>query len=266
MPTPSPLPPLPAAETLTQSKLVRTRGDRRSLEFRPGMIQSEMRLSRPDALVLRYARAMMCFVLYQPRPRHILMVGLGGGSLAKFCHRHLPHTAITVVELRADVIALRDQFLIPPDDARFRIVHGDAADYIAGLRASVDVILVDGFDAGGMPEALGSARFYRDCRRALQPGGVLVANLFSYDIHYDAMLARLRRAFADRVSWFNGIAGNNRILFAVQRPDGASGPPSPALRMHRLVTWRRRFGCGFLNRWLARLVVLRLSRHGAAPR
>jgi len=251
--------------------LVRTRGDRRSLEFRPGMIQSEMRLSRPDALMLRYARAMMCFVLYQPRPRHILMVGLGGGSLAKFCHRHLPQAHITVIELRADVIALREQFLIPPDDSRFRIVHGDAAHYMVHLRNSVDVILVDGFDASGMPAALGSARFYADCRTALRPGGVLVANLFSYDRQYGAMLARLRRTFADRVSWFNGIAGNNRILFAVKAAGAdaaasADAAAARALRMHRLVTWRRRLGCAFLNRWLAHWLVLRISRQGQAPR
>ena len=102
---------------------VHTCGDRRRLEFQPGMIQSEMLLSRPDHLLLRYARAMMCFTLFVPRPRHILMVGLGGGSLLKFCHRHLPEARITVLELRADVIALREQFMLPPDDARLRIIE-----------------------------------------------------------------------------------------------------------------------------------------------
>jgi spermidine synthase len=115
--------------------LVRTEGDRRTLEFAPGDIQSEMRLSRPDALVLDYARAMMCFALFVPRPAHILMVGLGGGSMAKFCHRHFPQARITVLELRADVIALRKQFLVPPDDARFKVVHADAAEWLTGPAA-----------------------------------------------------------------------------------------------------------------------------------
>ncbi|MDC8756190.1 fused MFS/spermidine synthase [Janthinobacterium sp. hw3] len=245
---------------------VRTQGDRRSLEFRPGMIQSEMRLSRPDELVLRYARAMMCFALFQPRPRHIVMVGLGGGSLAKFCYRHLPEARITVLELRADVIALREQFHIPPDDARFRVIHADAADYLARTPASADVLLVDGFDEAGMPAALGSARFYADCRRALLPGGVLVANLFSYDRHYAAMLGRLRLTFRDRICWFDGIAGNNRIIFAVRADPGAAAPARP-LRVQRLVALRRRLGLGFLNALLARLLVRRLSRRGrgAAP-
>ncbi|MET3131252.1 spermidine synthase [Oxalobacteraceae bacterium GrIS 1.11] len=238
---------------------VRTRGDRRSLEFKPGMIQSEMRLSRPDELVLRYARAMMCFVLFKPQPGHIVMVGLGGGSLAKFCYRYLPHSRITVIELRADVIALREQFLIPDDDERFRIIHADAAAYLAGIPASADVLLVDGFDESGLPAALGSARFYADCRRALRPDGVLVANIFSYDRHYGAMLGRLRLTFRSRICWFDGIAGNNRIVFAVND----TLQPSRALRVQRLVALRRKFGLAFLNTLLAHLVVRRLSGKNA---
>ena len=237
----------------TPLPLVRTRGDKRSLEFEPGMIQSEMRLSRPDHLVLSYARAMMCFVLFHRRPEHIVMVGLGGGSLAKFCYRYLPHSRITVLELRADVIALRELFAIPRDNARFRVIEVDAARHMRRLRGAVDVLLVDGFDAAGLPPELGSAAFYADCRRALRPSGVLVANIFSYDPHYGAMLRRLRRAFQGRICWFRGIAGNNRILFAVK-----GGAPSPALAMQRKVARSHGFALPLLNRLLAHWTVFKL--------
>ena len=245
--------------------LVRTRGDRRTLEFQPGDIQSEMLLSKPDALVLDYARAMMCFALFVPQPRHILMVGLGGGSLVKFCHRHLPHTRITVLEISAEVIALREQFLVPPDDARLRIVHADAAEYIAAAPACADVILVDGFDAAGMPQALGSAGFYGACRRALRDGGVLVANLLSYDPQYAALQARVKAAFGGRVCQFEGIAGNNHILFALRVPPRLA--PGSALERvasrHARMTRRRGPRLPLLNRLrnrlLARLVVAWLA-------
>jgi spermidine synthase len=213
--------------------LVRTRGDRRTLEFAPGDIQSEMRLSRPNALVLAYARAMMGFALFVPRPRHILMVGLGGGSMAKFCHRHFPGARITVLELRADVIALREQFLVPPDDARFQVVHADAADWLARAAADgplADAIVVDGFDDGGLPPALSSLPFYRDCRRLLLPGGVLAANVFSYDMRHGAVLGALATAFDGRICQLRKVAGNNRILFAVGSPHG---PDDRAARMQQ---------------------------------
>jgi spermidine synthase len=245
----------------TSAPLVRTRDGHRTLEFSPGDVQSAMRLARPDALVLAYARAMMCFVLFVPRPRHVVMVGLGGGSLAKFCYRHLPGARITVIELRADVIALREQFQVPPDDARFSVVHADAADYIGCLAGSADVLLVDGFDADGLPPALGTERFYASCRRALRDGGVLVANIFSYDPHYRAMLARLSRVFPGRVCWFDRIAGNNQILFAVKAARCARSPEGRrALRVQRLVARRNGLGAGLLNRLLARLLVAWLGR------
>ncbi|MFN3791225.1 transferase spermidine synthase [Massilia sp.] len=245
--------------------IVTTRGDRRTLEFTPGDIQSEMRLSRPYALVLPYARAMMCFALLAPRPRHILMVGLGGGSLAKFCHRHFPRARITVLEVRADVIALRAQFGVPPDDARLRVLHCDAADWLARAGAAgaeacgdVDVLLVDGFDAAGLPAALTSASFYAHCRRALRPGGVLAANIFTYDPGYVTAVQRLQAAFDGHACWLSGIAGNNQILFA-QVPAHPGAAPGKALRLLRDTLRNRGCGVGLANRLLARLVLAWLS-------
>ena len=242
--------------------LVRTVGDRRTLEFVPGDIQSEMLLSRPDALVLDYSRAMMCFALFVPQPRHIVMVGLGGGSLAKFCYRHFQQARITVVEISAEVIALREQFHVPADDARLRIIHADAARFIAGAPGSCDVILVDGFDAAGMPPELGSAGFYTACRRALRDGGVLVANLLSYDPQYAALRARVDAAFYHRVCRFAGIAGNNHILFALRaprRPDSGSAP-APGVRRHARLMRTRGLRLACLNRLLARALVAWLAR------
>ncbi|MBB3221846.1 methyltransferase domain-containing protein [Pseudoduganella umbonata] len=256
----------PAASHAPAPPVLSRRKGRLTLEFVPGEVQSQMDLADPHRLVLAYARAMMCFVLFKPRPAHIVMVGLGGGSLAKFCHRYLPDARITVLELSADVIALREHFAVPPDSERFHVIHADAAHHMPRLAGSADVLLVDGFDAAGLPPVLGSARFYADCRRALKPDGLLVANMFSYDPHYGAMKHRLRQAFSDNVCQFRGIAGNNHILFAL-RPASAATARS-ATPAHRLV--QRVALCGALwpglaplNRLLAHWVVARL-RHRAA--
>ena len=254
----SPRPPVPAP----CAPLVTTRGSRRTLEFAPGEVQSEMCLRHPERLLLAYTRAIMCFALFVPRPRHIVLVGLGGGSLAKFCYRHFPQARISVIELRADVIALRGQFRVPPDDARFRVVDADAADWLAGPGAGMqaDVLVVDGFDAGGLPPTLGSARFYGHCRRALRDGGVLVANMFSYDPAYPAMLARLGLMFDDRVCRLDGVAGNNRILFALKAPPGERLPAARALRLQRRLARRHGSGSALLNRLLVALLVAWLAR------
>nr|WP_314540925.1 transferase spermidine synthase [uncultured Massilia sp.] len=240
--------------------LVRTARGRRTLEFMPGDIQSEMLLARPHALTLAYLRAMMCFVLFVPRPRHIVMVGLGGGSLVKFCRRHFPGTRITVIELRADVIALRTQFHVPPDDACLTVVNADAADYLPRLAGQADVLLVDGFDAAGLPPRLADASFYADCRRALVPGGVLVANVFSYDPRHDAVLAALGAEFDGRLCAPRGVAGNNRIVFAAAA-DGAA----PAAAMQRRLARHDGLGTGWLNRLGVRLVLAWITLRTVLP-
>jgi len=244
------------ASAAAAAPLVRTVGDRRTLEFTPGDIQSEMLLSRPHALVLDYARAMMGFALATPDPRHIVMVGLGGGSLAKFCHRCFPRARITVLEVRADVIALRDAFLVPPDDARLRVLHVDAAAYLAHNRNDADVLLVDGFDSAGLPAPLSSRAFYADCRRALRPGGIMVANIFTYDPDYAGALQRLNDAFDGQVAWPRAVAGNNRILFAW----GPGPVPGRARRpVRRGLARPGAFGWGWSNRLLVRALLVWLA-------
>jgi len=230
--------------------LVRTEGNRRTLEFTPGDIQSAMRLSRPHALVLAYTRAMMCFVLFVPRPRRILMVGLGGGSMAKFCYRYFPEARITVLELRADVIALRERFLVPPDDARFQVIHADAAAWMAACaHGGYDLIVVDGFDTEGLPPALSSRPFYADCRRLLATDGVLVANMFSYDRRRGEVLDALDWTFAGRTCKLDKVAGNNHILFA----GAGAGTDGRAARAMQRLPFK------LLNRLAVRLILIRLA-------
>ena len=67
-------------------------------------IQSAMRIDAPDELELDYTRTMMAFLLFHPRPRECLMIGLGGGSIPKFLFRRLPGVRTRVVELSPAVI------------------------------------------------------------------------------------------------------------------------------------------------------------------
>jgi spermidine synthase len=186
----------------------------KALHFSICEIQSRMQIKDPHALDLEYTRTMMGFLLFKPEPRNIVMVGLGGGSLAKFCHRYLPKARIQVVEVNPHVIALRKQFHVPPDDDRFRVVRADGAQYVHYRSTRCDVLMVDAFDSRGLPPRLCSQRFYDDCFEMLQPGGVLVVNLHYGDAHYDIHLDRLRRSFKDSMLVVDDGELSNVIVFA----------------------------------------------------
>lgn len=185
-----------------------------SLHFAGNEIQSQMWKHAPDALALEYTQTMMGFMLFNVAPQHIAMVGLGGGSLAKFCHRHLPASNIVVVEINAQVLALRDLFQVPPDDPRFQVVLGDGADLVARAQGEFDVLLVDGYDPGGIPPRLCSAGFYQHCRRALREGGVMVANIVCAHPQYHTLIGRIRTAFDDAVLIVRDSESRNDIVFA----------------------------------------------------
>jgi spermidine synthase len=183
-----------------------------TLYFEMGSVQSLMHLNEPHLLMLGYTRAMMGFLLFNKRPRHIGTIGLGGGSIQKHCYRCLRHTKISVAEISPEVIALRDHFSIPKDDRRFKVFCEDGADFVSRHSKKFDVLIVDGFDITGQPEQLCSQRFYNDCYNALASDGVMVVNLS--DRGYSALLARIRLSFQNRVVVVGCDDGDNQIAFA----------------------------------------------------
>ncbi len=200
----------------------------KSLYFSLEDVQSRMQLRHPDVLDLAYTRTMMGFLLFVPEPARILMVGLGGGSLAKFCFRHLPHLAIDVVEINPHVIALRDEFRVPPEGPRFHVIEADAATFMETTAHRYDVVLLDAFGPQGLPVALGRQRFYDDCADTLLPGGVLVANLHSAAPDCAACAGRIGRSFDGEALIVEDRGRVNSIVFARK---GAALTPAAGMRV-----------------------------------
>jgi spermidine synthase len=206
----------------------------RRLHFTQDATQSAMSRLDPDSLVAPYTRKMMAFLLMNPNPRHIVMLGLGGGSLAKFCYRHLPKTRITVVEIDPDIIAMRDEFLIPPDDARFRVIRDDGARYVEHHDEPIDALLVDAFDADGIANSLANPRFYAGVQRRLTERGVFVMNLWGKPDRFTANVELASAAFGANALLISVLGELNLLLFASRRPPPKSITEELAIVADRL--------------------------------
>ena len=196
---------------------VRRRGHTTELQFVKGVSQSQMVTRDPDRLLIDYTRTMLGALVLVPRPRNIGMIGLGGGSQAKYCYRHLPEARIEVVENNPHVLALRRKFRVPDDDARFRVVLDDGARFLHGRRGQFDLLLVDGYDETGIPDALSTQAFYDDCRASLAEGGAAAFNLYCADaaVHFE----RLRNAFGDgNIVVIEELRQSNRVAIAWTGP------------------------------------------------
>jgi len=156
------------ADCLRHGRLVRMLG---SIDKTGRVIeQSAMDLLRPEKLVFGYERLMLAAFALAREPRSALLLGLGGGAMLRHLTAYLPDCEVTVVEREPVVRALaRRHFHITRP-----VVMADAGDVVAAARRAFDVVLVDLYDAGGAAET--KKRFWKDCLRALRPGGALGIN------------------------------------------------------------------------------------------
>jgi spermidine synthase len=189
-------------------------GERRYLYFTIHLMQSAMRLATPNALDLRYTQKMIACLLFNPRPRRVVLIGLGGGSLVKFFHYQLPSTHLTAIELNPDVIALRDAFLLPPDGPKLQVLQTDGAEYLITAEKGIDVLLIDAFDKSGFAPTLASRTFLETAFAKLAGSGQLVINLAGDRERYEGLIGDAMEVFDDRVIVVPVREDGNHVLLA----------------------------------------------------
>lgn len=190
----------------------------RRMHFGSDTVQSAMRINDPLGLEIAYTRSMMAFLLFHAAPCDFLMVGLGGGSTAKWVHQYLPRSHTTVIEISAEVVrTAHAYFHVPKNDERLRVLLGDGADYLESHTHACDVLMVDGYNEVAQSEALSTPEFYTACRAALKPGGILVVNLWGSDKRYHEYVERISSCFDGLVLCLPAEQRGNVIVFGFER-------------------------------------------------
>lgn len=154
----------------------------RSLHFGTRPRQSALALDDPDRLELSYVRAMLIALLFIAEPARVLLLGLGGGSLARFLLTHYQDCRVDAVERRADVVQIAHSHFGLPHDTRLTVHIADAYEFCdtesRRIAGGFDLILIDAYDHRGMDETVNAEEFFRACTRLLHPHGALSMNLW----------------------------------------------------------------------------------------
>ncbi len=172
----------------------------RALHFGTSPKQSALSLQTPNRLELAYIRAMLSPLLFIEDPEHVLLIGLGGGTLARFLLEQFPNCRVDAVERRASVVEIARSYFGLPQDDRLNIRIGEADQQIenqARHEASVyDLILIDAYDHLGMDSSINALDFLSACAELLRPKGVIDLNLWgSHPVSLKQSLALLRVCF-----------------------------------------------------------------------
>lgn len=159
-------------------------GQRREMWFNGEgkfFLQSRIDLRDPLAPALVYSRMTLAALLFHPRPRRALVIGLGGGALSNSLHAWYPDLGIDVAEIDPKVIAFAKKYFFVREEGGYRIHAEDGRRFVQGQARQgrvYDLIFLDAFKSGSIPYHLKTLEFYRELRSVLGESGVVVSNLY----------------------------------------------------------------------------------------
>ncbi len=183
-----------------------------------GARQSVVKVGDPDHLELPYAKAMVSGLALCPEPKRVLVVGLGGGTIPSFLHKHYPQTRIDVVDIDPVVVEVAKQFFGFRENATQKAYVQDGRQFIAERRNAYDLIFLDAFGSENIPYHLATREFLEAVRRSITAQGVVLADVWGPGLNplYDSMVRTYQEVF-DELYILDVRGSGNKILIALPR-------------------------------------------------
>jgi len=188
----------------------------RRLQFAPGSgIQSMYDTRQPDRLVLAYTRLSMLGLACFPQPSRVLIIGLGGGSMARYLLKHAPNCHLDCVELDPEVIRVAREYFDLQEDPDLTVYAEDGRKYLQRCSQSYDLIFLDAYADHDIPYDLATQEFLALVRSHLTTRGLVVTNLWrsAENPSYRDMMETYRSQF-EEIHTIAAASTNNCIVLA----------------------------------------------------
>jgi spermidine synthase len=157
---------------------VKTNANKLELRSNSNTLQSVINIDHPEKLALKNLKYLIAILVFMPRPKRILLLGTGGGSLVHFLRHHYPDSHLTSVDIDGELLDLmHDKMLLPKADDDLTYVIDDAAHYLQHCNETFDLILVDIFIGDQSPDWLLGADNMQHLYSLLSPSGAVAYNL-----------------------------------------------------------------------------------------
>ncbi|WP_447978181.1 fused MFS/spermidine synthase [Candidatus Nitrospira bockiana] len=133
----------------------------------------------PVELYLPYSQLMMAALAIHPEPKRALILGHGGGSLAKWLAHRWPELEVDTVEVDPSVAWAAERYFAYRPPPTHQVYVKDARAFLRGSDRRYDIIWLDVFARHLIPFHLTTQEFFQELRSHLDADGVLAANLAS---------------------------------------------------------------------------------------
>ncbi len=156
-------------------------------------------------------------ILAHGAARSVLIVGGGDGGALREVLRHKTVERATMVEIDRSVVDLCLDYFPGHsagafEDPRTELIIADGVDFAATTDRRFDVIIIDSTDPIGPGAVLFTESFYRDCKRCLNPGGILITQNGVPFVQGDEVkegYPRLKASFKDVWFYLAGVPTYN---------------------------------------------------------
>lgn len=132
-------------------------------------------------------------------PEQVVIIGGGDCGTLREVLKHRSVKEAWQIEIDERVTSLAEEYFPElceaNDDPRANLYFGDGIKWIEEAEPeSLDVVIVDSTDPIGPAKGLFTEDFYRNCRKALKPGGIVVQQSESPIIHRDSIILPMHQA------------------------------------------------------------------------
>lgn len=205
-------------DTIYNSLTIERRGpvvELRARSRRGEALESAVNLADPLQLVVDYTRTLYAGLFFEPEPKRVLMIGLGGAGFHRMFSAAYPDSLLQTVELDPKVIELCEQWMAFKPTARTPIATMDGRMFVKRNREQWDWIILDAFRGGFVPPHLKTEEFYRECAARLTEHGVFISNLHATSDLYYSDVKTIQKVFP-QVVLFEVKGRGNVIACAVK--------------------------------------------------
>jgi hypothetical protein len=189
---------------------------------------------------------MVASLALAPEPRRGLILGHGGGSLAKWLAHRWPELELDVVEFDPVVVRMAEEYFFYQPPPQHHVHVRDARVFLNSTERTYDLIWVDAFARHMIPFHLTTVEFFAELRAHLAPKGILAMNLASSGeggdlLRANAVVQTMRRSFPNVESfavkgpWNSSQARSENLIFFAGAPIEHHTYPTIVANVNRLV-------------------------------
>lgn len=217
------------------------RGMMRILSFATAT-QSLMYLKDPLGAGAAYTDAAHLSRLMRPTVRRVLVIGLGGGTIAKQFTHYYPDTTVDIVDVDPLVVDVAKKYFgVQPSD-RLRIHTEDGRVFLNRSSEKWDLIVIDTYTTNRygdtIPPHLVTQEFFREAAQHLNQGGILHYHCaFSGSRLLSALQKTMASVFTEVYITDGEILGSDVALITSKETAWQRATTTPAARLPNLRTY-----------------------------